>query len=70
MADERLGVEHQMVVGEQVGLKLARVPCALRLIIPVLIEVGGALPYMRILGAHNVVDRFLAINHDRNGVIL
>ena len=44
-----------MVVGEQVGLKLARVACALRLIVPVLIEEGSALTCMRILGAHDVV---------------
>ena len=56
MVLKRLGVEHQMVVGEQVGIKLARVACALRLIIPVLIEEGSALTCMRILGAHDVVN--------------
>ena len=63
VTDERIGVEHQMVVGEQVGLKLARVPCALRLIIPVFIEEGGAFAFMRLLGAHDVVDRSI----DHNG---
>ena len=62
MADERLGVEHQMVVGEQVGLKHARVPCALRLIIPVLIEEGGAFAFMLILGAHDIIGR--SIDHN------
>ena len=62
MADERLGVEHQMVVGEQVGIKLARVPCALRLIIPVLIEEGGALAFMRLLSAHDIIGR--SIDHN------
>ena len=62
MADERLGVEHQMVVGEQVGLKHALVPCALRLIIPVLIEEGGALALMRLLSAHDIIDR--SVDHN------
>ena len=66
MADERLGVEHQMVVGEQVGLKHARVPCALRLIIPVLIEEGGALAFMRLLSAHDIIGRSI----DHNGLSL
>ena len=66
MADERLGVEHQMVVGEQVGLKHALVPCALRLIIPVLIEEGGALAFMRLLSAHDIIGRSI----DHNGLSL